>query len=121
GMVIGGLFREFMIKLAANEIPGGGPIEALIRLVTQQNVVSEMEPGLRTDVAKMIDGALLKCLDVLIRIVPDFGQFGYADYVAYGFDISANMLAIRMLTALGYFLPVFLAGCLFLKVREVAR
>jgi hypothetical protein len=41
--------------------------------------------------------------------------------VAYGFDISGDLMLVRVLSAAAYLLPVFLAAYFFLKTREVAR
>ncbi len=51
GALLGGFFNDFMLRLGTGQTYGGGPFESIIRLLTQQNVTSEMEPGLRTDVA----------------------------------------------------------------------
>lgn len=121
GVLIGGLFITFMSSLALGQTYGGGPIESASRLVTQANIMAPMDPGLTTDVIHVMDlvarGFLLACSTIL----PPFRQFNYADYVACGFDISANLIVIRFLTVLGYLLPVFLVGYFFLKTREVAR
>ncbi len=54
-------------------------------------------------------------------ILPPFGDFSYADHLAYGFDVPWNVLLVRTVTALGFLLPLFVAGHLFLRNREVAR
>ncbi|NIL99327.1 MAG: hypothetical protein GTO62_20075, partial [Planctomycetales bacterium] len=58
---------------AAGQVTGGGPVEALIRLLTQQNLVTEMEPGMRTTVAQMLDGVLSYGLGVAAAVLPEFG------------------------------------------------
>ena len=57
GALLGGFFNDFMFRLATGQTYGGGPFESLIRLLTQQNVTAEMEPGLRTTVAQTLDQA----------------------------------------------------------------
>jgi ABC-type transport system involved in multi-copper enzyme maturation permease subunit len=127
GALLGGLFRPFMIALATGQTAegkvfyGGGPVESLIRILTQQNVVTEMEAGLRTTVAQTIDGVLQRLLWVMAHLLPEFGQFGSADYVAYGFNISGAWVAEHGLAALGFFVALFVVGYFFLKTREVAR
>ncbi len=121
GVLVGGMFSKFMSELAAGATYGGGPIESIIRLVTQQNVMSEMDPGLRTEVAKMTDRVLQYFLQVVSAVLPPFGQFNYANYVAHGFDVSGNLILVRLVAAAAYLLPVFLAAYFFLKTREVAR
>jgi len=121
GTLLGGFFSNFMMQLAKGETYGGGPVESLIRLVTQQNVVTEMEPGLRTTVAKMMDVVLGGGLWAMASILPNFGKFSCANYVAYGFNIPPDWILQRGLTTLGFMVLLFVAGYLFLKTREVAR
>lgn len=121
GALVGGLFSQFMSRLARGEVVGGGPFEAFIRLLTQQNVVSDMEPGLRTSVAKMLDKVAEAGLRVAASLLPEFARFSFATHVAYGFDISLDAMARGALSAFGFLLPAFVAGYLFLKTREVAR
>ncbi|NUQ61752.1 MAG: hypothetical protein HUU20_04640 [Pirellulales bacterium] len=121
GALVGGMFSGFLTDLAWGKVLGGGPIEALIRLVTQQNQITEMDPGLRTEAAQMLDRVLQYFLWAISAILPPFGEFNYADYVAYGFDISGDLMLVRLFSAAAYLLPVFLAGYFFLKTREVAR
>lgn len=121
GMLLAGLIVDFIARLAAGSIPGGGPLESLIRLVTHQNVTSEMAPGLRTTAAKMFDGVASVQFRLIAGVLPSFGRFSFADYVAYGYGISANLALQSVLTALGFLLPVFVAGYFFLKLREIAK
>jgi ABC-type transport system involved in multi-copper enzyme maturation permease subunit len=120
-MLLAGLVLEFISRLAAGLIPGGGPVEALIRLVTHQNVVSEMEPGARTTVAKMSDSVLTFLLKLVAAVMPAFGRFSFSDYVAYGYDVSANLALQSACRAMAFLLPVFVAGYFFLKLREIAK
>jgi len=121
GTLLGGFFSTFMARLGAGETYGGGPVESLIRLLTQENLVSDMEPGLRTTVAQMTDSVLQVGLYAMSKVLPNFGQFSFADYVAYGFNVPTNLLLVRGFTTLGFLTAVFVAGYFFLKTREVAK
>ncbi len=127
GVAAAGLFRDFIVELASGKMLGGGPMEALNRIATQQNLISEMEPGLRTNVEKTADWVIEKFLGGLVSLLPDFGRFSFADYVSYGFNIPCSLaggddlLWQSVVRALGFLLPVFVAGYLFLKTREVAK
>jgi len=135
GVLLGGLFRGFMFNLAASQlmneeglkeagrekVMGGGPIEAMIRMLTHQNLITDMEPGLRTTVAQMVDVVLSLGMYVTASILPGFRDYSFADYVAYGFDISSHTILQSACSALGYLVPLFMAAYLFLKTREVAR
>jgi hypothetical protein len=121
GIVMAGLFSSFMVELAYGKTYGGGPVESVIRLFTQQNVMTEMDPGLTTTVAKMTDYVLLHFLQAVAAIVPAFGNFSYADWVADGFNVSTDLILIHSLMVVGFVIPLVVAGYLFLKTREVAR
>jgi hypothetical protein len=110
-----------VVDLALGKTYGGGPVESFIRILTQDNVVSDLPAGLRTTVAQTVDAVLLKGLWVISQIVPPLGEFDCATYVADGFNISANWIGQRGLTTLGFAVALFVAGYFFLKTREVAK
>jgi len=109
------------LKAKEEYVYGGGPLEAFYRLIQQQNVISEMEPGTRTTVMKTADQVLGYSLFALAKVFPEFGKFSFANHVACGFDIPAEQMFIGLCRLLGYLVPLLLAGYLFLKTREVAR
>lgn len=121
GIVVAGLFSGFMVDLAYGKTYGGGPVESIIRLFTQQNVMTEMDPGLTTTVAKMSDYVLLHFLRVVSTVIPSFGNFSYANWVSEGFNVSRDLILIHTLMVLGFLAPLVVAGYVFLKTREVAR
>ncbi len=121
GALIGGLFNPFMAKLATGKALGGGPLESMIRLVQQQNMMSDLTPTLGTEVAQSLDVVSAYGLKVLSSILPSFSDFSYANFVADGFNIDANTMLVRSVEALAFFVPVFIAGYFFMKMREVAR
>ncbi len=121
GALVGGFFNVFMTQLSRGEVIGGGPVEAAGRLLTQKNLTSQLDPGLGTNVTHMTDTVLEYGLRLMSAILPPFGDFSYADHLAYGFDVPWNVLLVRTVTALGFLLPLFVAGHLFLRNREVAR
>jgi hypothetical protein len=121
GALVGGFFNDFMFRLATGQTYGGGPAESVIRLLTQANVTSEMEPGLRTTVAQTLDRVLEFGLRLIAAVLPDFGRFSFADYVAYGFNVSGDTVLVFTCRAFAFVVPVFVAGYLCLKTREVAK
>ncbi len=121
GALVGGFFIDFMTKLAHGEAYGGGPVEAMIRLLRQENLFSDLGPGLWVTIVGMVDRVAEGGLWVISSLLPAFGRFSYADYVANGFDISPQLILMRTIHALAFVLPLFVAGYFFLKTREVAR
>jgi hypothetical protein len=110
-----------VMELAQGHTYGGGPVESLIRLLTQDNVVTELQASLRTTVAQTVDMVLQWGLLVVAQVLPPLRNFDCAAYVAYGFDVSANWVGQRGLTTLGFAVALFVVGYFFLKTREVAR
>jgi ABC-type transport system involved in multi-copper enzyme maturation permease subunit len=121
GALLGGFFNDFMARLAAGQTYGGGPFESFIRILTQQNVTSEMESGLRTDIATSLDDVARGGLWVISHILPDFGHFNFAEYVACGFDISGDTILMFACRAFAFAVPVFIVGYMCLKNREIGK
>ena len=122
GALVGGFFNDFMYRLATQQTYGGGPFESLYRLLTQQNVTSELPPGLTTTVVKTLDQPAQFGLWLLASmILPDFGHFSFSEYVASGFNIPGDTVLMYTCRAFAFLLPVFVAGYLCLKNREVAK
>jgi len=121
GTLVGGYFSDFMGRLASGETYGGGPVESFIRIITQKNLVTELEPGASAIFALMCDTVLRVGLGAMALLLPDFGSFSCADYVANGFSVPLNWIAQHGLTALAYFALLFLVGHLFFRSQEVAR
>jgi hypothetical protein len=116
-----GLFRGFIIGLFTGELEGGGPLEATIRVLTQQNLVMDLElPQIPMFFVRAIDLTFLWFLRALSIALPDYVSFSTADFVASGYNISATLLVIPILKTLGYGLVVSMIGYFFLKTREVA-
>ena len=121
GVLVGGFFRDFVVKLAFGETYGGGPAESWVRLVSGQNVVQELDPSFAGEVAQMGDRVLRLGLWVVSHVLPSFGEFSFADFVAYGFDVSSKEILVRSTTVLGFLVPLFVFGYFLLKIREVAK
>jgi hypothetical protein len=121
GALLGGFFNDFMYRLATQQTYGGGPFESLRRLVTQEGVTAQMEPGLQTTVLRVLDNVAEVGLWVLASILPDFGRFSFSEYVASGFNIPGDTALIYTCRTFAFVLPAFVAAYLCLKNREVAR
>ena len=120
GLFVIGLFKSFLLELAGNRVIGGGTFESLLRIVTQDNMVSELEPGLRTSLVKTADKAAGVFLGALGAVAPDFGRYEYDAFVADGFNIPLNTILVDSLLSLAVVMPAFVAAYVFFKSREVA-
>lgn len=116
-----GLFQEFIMSVATGQLPGGGPLESLIRIVTQKNVTIDLDMGPVVDrVVPAIDAVLMFFVWLAAQIFPDFSSFNTSRFVAYGFNIDGNLLAEQGLITLGFVLVLSVYGYFFLRSREIA-
>lgn len=121
GTMVGGYFVEFLKSVATNQSLGGGPMESVYRILTQENLTSELERNVTTLTAKWGDIFLRGPLFAAASVLPDFGSLSDVSYVSHGYDIPFELLAIHVTMGLGYVVPVLILGFLFFKMREVAR
>jgi len=117
---IGGMSMDFLEQLAAGEAMGGGPTEAAIRLVLQENLQRDLGDDFWVVASKRIDDAFELLLRGVTQILPDLGTFNTTPHVARGFDVPMAQLLFMILAALAYAVPFSLAGYYFLQSREIA-
>lgn len=116
-----GYFFDFFVEVASGKNWGGGPLESGLRLLRQDNVVTPLEPGLRTTMIHSLDWVFQKVLTLLSYILPDFSQFSFQDYVLEGFNVPWNVVAVQTVTVLGFIIPAIVAAYFLFKSREVAQ
>lgn len=119
--IVMGMFSDYVLELASGPKYGGGPIESLIRLLTQRNMTSPLPPGMMKSMVETGDSAYLFALRVVNFLLPNFSTYSDTDYIVNGFNVPAGLLLQHLLSAAAYLLVVCLIGYLFLKTREVAR
>lgn len=119
--IILGFFTTMVYDLAYEKVKGGGPVESLIRIVSQSNMTTEMDEGLTRDVVKSVDFVLLKVMEVFTHLVPDFRTFDNVNFLADGYNIPTGNVASQVASTLGYVLAVFVIGYFFLRGREVSK
>lgn len=120
--LVGGFFVQHITELAQGKVLGGGTAESTMRMLTQQNITSELPPGLASTSVKIFDMIMQIPLTLISHLLPDFGQLSDVDQLAGGFDINVfDQLARHSFYTLAYVAPVLLAAFVFFKLREVAR
>lgn len=114
----GGLARE----VATKELPGGGPIESLIRMPMQSGSMTEFDLGndVLEKVIQGIDLGIMAPLSVLGQVFPNFDNLNTSSFVAYGIDIFGSLLCRHITLTISYFLLTAVVGYFFLKTRELA-
>ena len=116
-----GFFRGSILKLVFQEVQGGGPLESLIRIVNQDNLIVELEAGPMKYLALTVDTIMRPVMYAVVAIVPDFPSLNLIGYVSEGYDIPGETLLIHVLTTFAYMLPLVMAGYFFFKSREVGK
>ena len=126
-VVLVGQFREFIQRLFESQVtgdstivPGGGPIESLYRIVTQESITVDLAPSPAVQIMKTVDTFLLAPMQLLAGIFPSLSSLGTSDFVAGGFDIPFDLVAEHGMETIGYLLAFFIAGAFCLRAREVA-
>lgn len=126
-VVLVGQFREFIRRLFESQVtgdfsivPGGGPIESLVRIATQESITVEWELTPAAQFIKTLDTFLLAPMRLGAALFPSLGSLGTSDFLAGGFDIPLDLLAEHGLETLGYLIAFFIAGAMCLRAREVA-
>ncbi|MHB8862475.1 MAG: ABC transporter permease [Pirellulaceae bacterium] len=122
--VLLGFFGKFVRDMWSGEAFGGGPIESLIRLVNQDNIVMPLEFGtsdIGVRIVKFVDYLLLTFMHALAAVLPDFSGLGRAsEYVAYSYNFYDQLLARQCLMTLVYVTAIAIVGYFFLRTREIA-
>ena len=119
--IILGYFGEDVRNVATGAQQGGGPIESLIRILTQQNVQTELEiNNFFMRGIQGLDWVLMQAMRGATYILPDYTQFDTTQFVANGYDIYPSLVGQQLTMAGIYFLAVTVVGYFFLKTREIA-
>lgn len=121
GILLGGYKLDYIRELTSPEMVGGGPVEQIVRLFTRMNQTTKFEEGTQRNVMTMLDDALRWIFTRLTHVLPDFGALSDSSFVADGFDIPAARVLEHGVSALAFIVPVFVAGYLMFRTREVAR
>ena len=127
GTVGMGFFTTKIQALAASvfypdnpEIPGGGPIEALIRLLRQTNLTLDLDLGFATSVIKTLDQCIMSVMWAFASLLPNFARFDSVSYVAEGYNIPFEVWSQQIVIAVAYALVANCLGYFFLRTREIA-
>jgi hypothetical protein len=119
-----GLVMTDLKMMAMGQSPGGGPLEASIRLFTRQGIAAPLtEDNAGVSVALFGDQVYSWLLNGFLKIVPDVNRFDLSRYVSNGFDISGTniLLVDNFIPLVGFLLPWFVLSFYLMKYREVAN
>ena len=117
-----GFYKDFIISVAVGETQGGGPIESLVRLITQRNLTQPMGEGTVTLMLMQgLDGVSLIFMRAFASMMPDFRNLSTVGHVIGGFNISTTLVAQHLTICLAYLVGLFVVGYFLLRSREVAK
>ena len=106
---------------ALDRVYGGGPLESLIRIVTQENLVNDLEQSIPLTICQYIDYGLMFSVRQLSYLLPDFRRFDDAHYVAEGFSIPTTLILQQSTATMAFAAAAIVAAYFFLQSREVAK
>jgi len=118
--IIFGFFSEWLSKFAAFDIEGGGPIESLVRLITQKNVNAPFPDSLGVTIMESIDKVFIQMVGAVTRIVPNFGRLDFSDFLTHGYFVDNDRLFVAMAISAAFCLGLTFLGYFSLKTRELA-
>ncbi len=122
-----GFFRDFFVGVATGfmgsggKYYGGGPVESLVRLVTQQNVMSPLKAGGAEPVVQGVDSVFQFLMQSLAQVLPDFSAFSTVNFAAYGYNVPNDRVFQDLTTCLAYIVGLAVIGYFLLRTREVAK
>ncbi|MBA63484.1 MAG: hypothetical protein CMJ76_14095 [Planctomycetaceae bacterium] len=120
-IVVMGVSAGFIAEVQSGDAPGGGPIESLIRNITQQGATVDLDMGeTATSVIQSLDSLYLDTMESVAKLAPDFPRFNMAAKVAYGYDINLDLILKQITTTLVYFFVLLFAGYFIISSREIA-
>lgn len=116
-----GFYRDYFVSVARGEEYGGGPVESLYRMVTQKNVMIDLEDGPGKSIIEAIDWVFEFFMKSVAQVLPDFRSFSTVRYAADGYDVPWGRVAQDLTVCGGYVLGLWLLGYFLLRTREVAK
>jgi len=120
-MIIVGFSTPFIRELTSAGHEGGGPIESCIRVVTQKNMMIDLDTGYLTTIIENVDKLIVAILNALTYLAPNFTTLNFSNYLTYGFAIDNQRILIAVLITLSFCVGLTILGYFALKTREIAK
>ncbi|TWT90563.1 ABC-2 family transporter protein [Pseudobythopirellula maris] len=117
-----GFQREFFLEVARGSAYGGGPVEALVRLVTHMNLMIPFDPSFAVSLMKGVDTVLQTFMLAVSSVLPDFSSYlNRINYVADGYSIPSDLFFRDLTICLAYLAGATVVGLFCFRTREVAK
>ncbi|HMO13391.1 MAG TPA: hypothetical protein PKD64_06095 [Pirellulaceae bacterium] len=115
-----GFFSADIRELTLPNRDGGGPIESFVRLITQQNMQVKLDESVQVTIMEATDRLLLRLLEAVTYVVPDFSRLNFSDYVKFGYNIGENRIMVAAVISFAFCFGVSILAYFSLKTRELA-
>jgi hypothetical protein len=121
-LFIAGLVTEYLKSIVDKRLPGGGPMEAFLRMASHGNPVMPLDATPGADLATRFDTVYRGALQLFLTIVPDVERLDWTNYVMEGFNVSSTeLLPVTILLKVAlYLLAWAILGYYLIKTREIA-
>lgn len=119
-LLLCGVLRTEMEKVALAQNQGGGPVESMVRLLSKHNMVTPLEETTTARVASGSDEAFRAGLKPILYVIPEVSEYSFENFVASGFDVPWPYLALMVFFLFAYLLPWAVLAYYIINAREIA-
>lgn len=119
-LYLGGGAIEYIQSIGGGTAPGGGPMEALVRLANRQVALIPLEESATATLATTTDIGFRWFIRRVLDIIPDVDRYDLTAYVGEGFNIPIAQLLLDFGTLAFYLLPWIILAYYLMKWREIA-
>jgi ABC-type transport system involved in multi-copper enzyme maturation permease subunit len=119
-LYLGGGAIGYIQSIGLGTAPGGGPMEALVRLANRQVALVPLEESTAATLATTTDIGFRWLIRRVLDLIPDVDRYDLTDYVSEGFNIPIAQLLLDFGTLSLYLLPWVILAYYLLKWREIA-
>jgi hypothetical protein len=122
-LFVGGYAREFVQSVALGQNPGGGPVEAMVRMTRRELTGPSMSDSasLGDQIVSKSDAGFRFVMRMVIDVIPDVNQYDVTKFVAEGFNISGELAGMSFLHLFGYLACWMVLAYYLIHWREVAN
>jgi ABC-type transport system involved in multi-copper enzyme maturation permease subunit len=115
-----GGFIQYIASIGMGTAPGGGPMEALVRLTNREIALIPLEDSAPAKVAVNTDEGFRFFIRRLLDLIPDVDRYDLTAYVSDGFNIPITEILLNVGALALYLLPGMVLAYYLLRSREIA-
>jgi ABC-type transport system involved in multi-copper enzyme maturation permease subunit len=115
-----GYFGQYITELAMGKNAGGGPVRALSQLSQAKLPTAPDDGTAGAKAADLADNVFAWGIRRVVNLFPDVYAYDWTPFLAEGFNVSFENLAMNLIVMIGYLLPWLILGFYLIRSREVA-